>query len=71
MSKIRLVFESSDKSGIDSKMQCYCNTNNEIYINIEGNNLDPIFICLDEETAVTFSKHLKREISYLKQNKNG
>lgn len=71
MSKVQLIFESSDKSKFDSKMQCYCNTNNEIFINIERDNLESIFICLDEETAVLFSKHLKREISYLKDNKNG
>lgn len=69
MSNIKLVFLSSDKSGIKTEMQCFYNTQNEIYISISNGEsiMDQQFICLDKETAVKFVKHLKKEISYIEK----
>jgi len=69
MSKVQLIFEASDRSKLEATMKCFCNSKSEIFIEIEEPGFPPVFTCLDEKTAVLFSKHLKREIAILKENK--
>jgi hypothetical protein len=68
MERIKTIFCSSEKSGVNYEMQCFKNTQNEIYIQIknpEDEREEFMFICLDKKTAVKFSKLLRREISYI------
>jgi len=63
---VKLIFKSSDKSGVDSEMECFCNDQNEIFISIldsENIRIDSPYICLDKSTAIKFSKVLRSEIS--------
>jgi hypothetical protein len=74
MSNIKLVFLSSEKSEVNSEMECFYNDKNEIFITIYDSEdiYNQQFICLDKDTAVKFVKHLKREISYIESEvKNG
>lgn len=70
MSKIELVFYSSDKSEHNSKMVCFNNQQNEVFIKITDNEYDPHYqqyICLDIPTAIKFSKILRSAINNAKQ----
>ena len=71
MSKIKLIFYSSDLSGIDSELECFANDRNEIYLRLHC--IDTGFegvICLDKPTAIKFSKVVKTEISKLENDGN-
>lgn len=67
MERIKTIFCSSEKSEVNFEMECFKNTQNEIYINIKNpeNEDEFMFICLDKKTAIKFCKLLKREISYI------
>ena len=61
----KVVFEGSESSEWNSKLLCYANINNEVYIEIQHEEFDTMFICLDKQTAIKLSKVLKTEISKL------
>ena len=69
MSKVQLVFSSSDVSEHDSKMVCYVNHNEQIFIEIStGKEVEDCqWICLDIYTAIKFSKVLRTEIAKAKE----
>lgn len=67
MSKIQLIFQSSDKSDHDSEMICHNNSQNEIFIQISRNNYESQFIVLDIPTAIKFSKVLRTSIADAKE----
>lgn len=74
MSNVKLIFLSSDKSNLETELECFFNSKNEIFISICSQNdaMDQQCICFDKETAVKFVKHLKREISFIESEvKNG
>lgn len=60
---VKLVFQSSEKSEVDTEMVCHYNDNNEIYICLENQHDTFQFICLDKSTAIKFSKVLRTEIA--------
>ena len=62
---VTLEFHSTERSGIESTMQVYKNTENEIYLIVEIDEMCWGSICLDKETAIKFSKELRKQISYL------
>lgn len=74
MARVKTVFYGSELSGEEkTELNCYCNANNEIYINIT-NPLDqdlPAFIALDKETAIKLVKHLKQQIGIINANEGG
>ena len=74
MARVRTVFYGSKLSCTERiELNCYCNYNNEIYINIT-NPLDkdlPAFISLDKETAIKLVKHLKQQIGMINANEGG
>jgi hypothetical protein len=57
---VRLVFESTDS---ESEMQCYLNHKNEIYVQIDNNDMPPSFITLDKQDSIKLVKVLKTEIN--------
>ena len=61
--KVKTTFLGSDKSGHDSEIQMFWNSNNEIFIEISDGNSPAQFIALDKSTAIKFSKVLRTEIS--------
>ena len=61
----KIIFQGSTKTGIESELQCFANTWNEIFIQIDNKYDYNSFICLDKQTAIRFSKLLKSEISKL------
>lgn len=66
MAKIKTTYLCS--SNDDTEMQMYVNSENQIYIYIDLNDGQFGYICLDKQTAIKFSKDLKREISYIKES---
>lgn len=67
MAHVKKVFFGTHQSGtIDTELNLYDNTNNEIFISIESED-DRAYICLDVETAVQLAKELRKYIGYLKQ----
>lgn len=66
MANTKLTFLGNPESELqEHALQCFSNTRNEIYIEIEMPNWETSFICLDRETAIKFHRELKKQISYL------
>jgi len=66
MSNVKLLFCGTTKSETEEhQLECYHNTNNEIYINISMPNWDYSFICLDKSTAIKLHRELKKQISFI------
>ena len=67
MADIDLIFNGSFKSQTETKLQCYLNTSDEIYIEIysgHGVDLDEHqCIVLDKSTAIKLAKTLRTEIN--------
>ena len=67
--RVKTIFCSSEKQTYSSELEVYANANGELYISITADPNDPYqiqWICLDKDTAIKFSKVLRREISFLK-----
>ena len=61
---VKLVFCGSKKSEThDVELVAYCNSNNEIFIEIASNY--PAYIALDKQTAIKFSKELRKQIALI------
>lgn len=69
MANIKILFNGTENSETqEHKLECFANSNNEIYIEIDsGCNEVPDFICLDKSTAIKFSKTLRTEINKIKE----
>ncbi len=67
MENTKTIFCSSVMSEVNFEMECYLNDRNEIFIQISNPNDEHefAFICLNKQTAIKFSKHLRKEISFL------
>jgi hypothetical protein len=62
-----IVFKTTTRSDIDAQMVVRATTNNEIFIEItdEERNMSVSCIFLDRETAIKFTKELRKQISFL------
>lgn len=58
-----LIFQSSEKTELNSELVCYANSEDEIFIEISYEDCPSAHICLDKQTAIKLSKVLKSEIS--------
>lgn len=64
MPNIKILYK--DVSSDENKtLSMYANSRNEIFIEIDSKNCLPSFICLDRWTAIKLAKELRKEISYL------
>lgn len=63
----RTVFLSSEKSKVNTEMECFVNDRDEILITIfdSENVYDEKTILLDKKTSIKFSKHLRKQIACL------
>jgi hypothetical protein len=67
---VQLVFYGSEKSETDNyELRCFCNTNDEIYIEIEMHQNFEHFIALDKQTAIKFSKELRKQIALIEDER--
>jgi len=66
---VKLEFHTTEKSNLDTFLQCYCNDSNEIFIKIDEveREFPSQCICLDKETAIKFSKELRKQISFIEE----
>lgn len=63
---IELVFTGSYKSETsEHTSRIYFNSENEIYMEILNPYNEISFICFDKETAIKFSKELRKQISFI------
>lgn len=68
---VQLIFYGSEKSETENhELRCFCNNRNEIYIEIEMHYNIKHFICLDKQTAIKFSKELRKQIALIEDEKN-
>ena len=68
MANTKIIFLPTERSGCDTELVCYHNTNNEIFISIKvpgGTFDDEQTIVLDKSTAIRFAKTLRTEINKL------
>jgi hypothetical protein len=71
MANVKLIFQGTDASETDAtELKCYSNFRNEIFIQIEDEDMPPSYICLDIPTAIKLSKVLRQEINKAKEVKN-
>lgn len=72
MENTKIIFCSSDMSEVQTELECFCNNRNEIYIGINDPTVEYVyanqFVALTKETAIKFSKHLRKEIAILMEN---
>lgn len=67
MERIKVSFVSSDDS-FESEIEAFINHKDELFIQINSeNDYNNAFIILDIDTSVKFVKHLKKQISLVKQ----
>jgi hypothetical protein len=73
MENTKTVFLSTVESDVPYELQCFVNTNNDIYISISdpANENDICYICFNKQTAIKFSKHLRKQISILMETEGG
>jgi hypothetical protein len=72
--RVKTIFCSSELSDYTSELQVYANADGELYISITSDPNDPYsyqWICFDKQTAIKFSKAVRREISFLKDIEEG
>lgn len=67
MANCKLVFIGDGVGTFDMELQCYSNTRNQVFIQInepdDHYGVGCKFICLDKSTAIKFSKALRTAIS--------
>jgi hypothetical protein len=65
---VELVFHGSKKNRTtETQLRCFCNTNNEIFIGIQEYASPEIWITLDKNTAIKFSKELRKQIALIEK----
>lgn len=67
MANVKLLFCGSEHTGTkQSTVECYYNTGNEVSIIIEDTDTKTFeVISLDRETAIKFSKELRKQIALI------
>lgn len=70
MANVKLIFQGTEESSTNEiGLQCYSNSNNNIYISIKDYDCNQDYsiqhICLDKETAIKLHRELKKHISFL------
>lgn len=67
MVNVKLSFTDKEQ---ENELQVYCNTNNEIFLGInfeDFGNLNTAIIALNIDTAIKFSKELRKQIAIAKE----
>ena len=65
---VKLVFYGSKQSETDDvELVAYCNVHNEIFIEISSDY--PAHIVLDKQTAIKFSKELRKQIASIEDDR--
>ena len=63
---VQLLFYGSESSETDeTKLRCLCNSTNEIFIGIEMDDYPESFIVFDKQTAIKFSRELRKQIALI------
>jgi hypothetical protein len=66
MANVKLLFWGTERSqSSEHQLEVIANDKNEIYINIDMDNENGSYICLDKMTAVRLVRELKKQIGYL------
>lgn len=69
MANVKLVFSGTETSRTDEHtLVCYINANNDIFIEIETNDMVCSHICLDRATAIKLHRELKKQISFITES---
>lgn len=67
MANYKTVFLGTARSETEQhELSCYSNSNNEIFIQIEGDSVE--YICLDESTSIKLAKTLRTHINLIKND---
>ena len=64
---VQLVFYGTEQSySGDTELRCFCNTKNEIFIGIKEKDSPEIWIALEKNTAIKYSKELRKQIALIR-----
>jgi|TARA_R110000851_G_scaffold65_1_gene301 hypothetical protein len=68
MSNHKVIFLSSEDSGISNELEVYYNVRNEVTVSLkETEQFYPVLVSLDKPTAIKLVKVLKSEISKIEE----
>jgi hypothetical protein len=65
MANVKLLFCGSTEKCKDHSIEVFCTEKNEIFIEIEILDYQSTCIYLDRETAIKFSKELRKQIALI------
>lgn len=68
---VELAFYGSKKSGTNEIiLRCYCTIGNEIFLGVKEKNFVEHFICIDKQTAIKFSRELRKQIARIEDEES-
>jgi hypothetical protein len=68
---VELIFYGSEKSQMpETQLRCFCNQRDEIFIGIMEEAAPEIWIALNKQTAIKFSKELRKQIARIEDEKS-
>ena len=68
MANIKLTFLGTQRSETqEHKLECYANSEDEIFLSIDIEDYPPSYICLDIATSIKLAKVLRSEINLIKE----
>ena len=63
---ITLYFHSTDRNESESRLRCFANNHNELFIEIDDDDgAPPSYMCLDKDTAIKLAKEIRKQVSFL------
>jgi len=68
---VELIFYGSEKSQMTkTQLRCFCNQRDEIFIGIMEEAAPEIWIALNKQTAIKFSKELRKQIARIEDEES-
>lgn len=67
---VQLLFYGTKCSKTDeTQLRCFCNTRQEIFIGIEEEDSPEICISMNKQTAIKFSRELRKQIANIQDER--
>lgn len=67
---VQLLFYGTEGSTTDeTQLRCFCNTRQEIFIGIQEKDSPEICISIDKQTAIKFSRELRKQIANIQDER--
>ena len=74
MANVRLIFDSTEESGLNTSIECFVNSKNKMVLDISHLNdlgFEKRMVALDRPTAIRLVKNMRKAIQLMEGGKNG